>query len=117
MKRDKNGRKRCENDEWSRSMAQMALANKDLPQTAGLALPLAVHFLDSRMEDLISRFRSSTWRLERQDWKMFRISIAASILILSFLFLFLLDYSQGCLELKKEEQSRATNWGLIEAID
>ncbi|KAI5650141.1 hypothetical protein M9H77_36146 [Catharanthus roseus] len=28
-----------------------------------------------------------------------------------------LDYLQGCLELKKEEQSRATNWGLIGAID
>ncbi|KAI5652445.1 hypothetical protein M9H77_29632 [Catharanthus roseus] len=28
-----------------------------------------------------------------------------------------LHYSQGCLELKKEEQSRATNWGLIGAID
>ncbi|KAI5668385.1 hypothetical protein M9H77_18238 [Catharanthus roseus] len=27
------------------------------------------------------------------------------------------DYSQGCLELKKEEQSRATNWGLIGSID
>ncbi|KAI5652775.1 hypothetical protein M9H77_29962 [Catharanthus roseus] len=26
-------------------------------------------------------------------------------------------YSQGCLELKKEEQSRATNWGLITLID
>ncbi|KAI5658122.1 hypothetical protein M9H77_26915 [Catharanthus roseus] len=26
------------------------------------------------------------------------------------------DYSHGCLELKKEEQSRATNWGLIGAI-
>ncbi|KAI5653427.1 hypothetical protein M9H77_30614 [Catharanthus roseus] len=28
-----------------------------------------------------------------------------------------LDYSQGCLELKKEEQSRTANWGLIGAID
>ncbi|KAI5675900.1 hypothetical protein M9H77_06850 [Catharanthus roseus] len=27
------------------------------------------------------------------------------------------DYSQGCLELKKEEQPRAANWGLIGAID
>ncbi|KAI5667586.1 hypothetical protein M9H77_17439 [Catharanthus roseus] len=27
------------------------------------------------------------------------------------------DYSQGYLELKKEEQSRTTNWGLIGAID
>ncbi|KAI5664529.1 hypothetical protein M9H77_23852 [Catharanthus roseus] len=26
-------------------------------------------------------------------------------------------YSQGCLELKKEEQSKATDWGLIGAID
>ncbi|KAI5675549.1 hypothetical protein M9H77_06499 [Catharanthus roseus] len=28
-----------------------------------------------------------------------------------------IDYSQGYLELKKEEQSRATDWGLIGAID
>ncbi|KAI5667919.1 hypothetical protein M9H77_17772 [Catharanthus roseus] len=28
-----------------------------------------------------------------------------------------LDYSQGCFELKREEQSRATNWGLIGVID
>ncbi|KAI5677978.1 hypothetical protein M9H77_08928 [Catharanthus roseus] len=28
-----------------------------------------------------------------------------------------LDYSQGCLKLKKEEQCRATNWGLIRVID
>ncbi|KAI5657894.1 hypothetical protein M9H77_26687 [Catharanthus roseus] len=34
-------------------------------------------------------------------------------LILSFA----VDYSQGCLELKKEEQSRATSWGLIGPID
>ncbi|KAI5652431.1 hypothetical protein M9H77_29618 [Catharanthus roseus] len=27
-----------------------------------------------------------------------------------------LDYLQSCLELKKEEQSRATNWGLIEQL-
>ncbi|KAI5672430.1 hypothetical protein M9H77_12794 [Catharanthus roseus] len=28
-----------------------------------------------------------------------------------------LDNSQGCLELRKEEPSRATDWGLTEAID
>ncbi|KAI5669018.1 hypothetical protein M9H77_18871 [Catharanthus roseus] len=28
-----------------------------------------------------------------------------------------LNYLQGCLELKKEEQSRATNWRLVGAID
>ncbi|KAI5653306.1 hypothetical protein M9H77_30493 [Catharanthus roseus] len=32
-------------------------------------------------------------------------------------FVLSLDYSQGCLELKKEKQSWASNWGLVKAID
>ncbi|KAI5650195.1 hypothetical protein M9H77_36200 [Catharanthus roseus] len=140
------------------SVAQRALANRDLPRTVGLALPLALgcaskrwlsrkalnslepsgklpNFLDSRIEDIISRFRSSTWILIASF--NFNPKLSFPFLVIEFfvllqfyyneyclqiefvcnLIIVRLDYSQGCLELKKEEQSRATNWGLIKAID
>ncbi|KAI5667851.1 hypothetical protein M9H77_17704 [Catharanthus roseus] len=122
MKENENGKIRAKIDENRAvgnksanllcSVSQKVLANKDLSQTVGLALLSAVGFLASRIEDLISRFQSSTWRLERRPLKTFGISVAASIFNPKLSFLFL-----GCLELKKEEQSRATNWGLIRAID
>ncbi|KAI5681820.1 hypothetical protein M9H77_03048 [Catharanthus roseus] len=52
-------------------------------------------FLDSRIEDFDSRFRSSTCCLP--------IAFVYNLIIAR------LDYSQGCSELEKEEQSRASN--------
>ncbi|KAI5672860.1 hypothetical protein M9H77_13224 [Catharanthus roseus] len=67
-------------------------------------------FLDSRTEDIISRLRSSTWRFKRRDWKTLGTSIAASIFNPKLSFP--LHINRKVSELKKEEQSRATNWGL-----
>ncbi|KAI5664042.1 hypothetical protein M9H77_23365 [Catharanthus roseus] len=59
-------------------------------------------FLDSRIEDFDSRFRSSTFCLPIAF--LVNLSVAR------------LDYLQSCLELKRDEQSWATDWGLIGTI-
>ncbi|KAI5649901.1 hypothetical protein M9H77_35906 [Catharanthus roseus] len=60
-------------------------------------------FLESRIEDFDSIFQSLTCCLP--------IAFVCNLTVAR------LDYLQGYLELKKEEQSRATNWGLIGEID
>ncbi|KAI5669028.1 hypothetical protein M9H77_18881 [Catharanthus roseus] len=45
------------------------------------------------------------------DFKFLPIAFVCNLIVTR------LDYLQGCLEFKKEEQSRATNRGLIGAID
>ncbi|KAI5676754.1 hypothetical protein M9H77_07704 [Catharanthus roseus] len=65
-----------------------ASVTQELPRT-NFKFRARFTFLDSRIEDFNSRFRSST-RLE---------------------------YSRGCLELKMEEQSRAIDWELNGAIN
>ncbi|KAI5680900.1 hypothetical protein M9H77_02127 [Catharanthus roseus] len=88
MKGNKNEQKQSENNENG------AVGNEttDLPSelVSKVSRFLQFSFLDSRIEESISRFRSSTWRLERRAWKTIGTSIAASIFNpkLSFSFLF-----------------------------
>ncbi|KAI5672246.1 hypothetical protein M9H77_12610 [Catharanthus roseus] len=74
-------------------------------------------FVDSRIEGFDSRFDLQLGDLKDElgrhsgfQWRL-RFQSFSPIAFGCNLIVARLDYSQGCLELKKEEQSRATNWG------
>ncbi|KAI5681480.1 hypothetical protein M9H77_02708 [Catharanthus roseus] len=96
-KRAKNEAKTTKTEPSARNIRQptacrgkQGIGNRHLTWTVVFTPPSAVGFLDSRIKDYDSDFDLQHGRL---------------------------DYSQGCLELEKEEQSRATNLGLIRAIN
>ncbi|KAI5652317.1 hypothetical protein M9H77_29504 [Catharanthus roseus] len=93
------------------SVAQRALAYKDLPWTVGLALLSAVGCAGKR---LLSS-KQTNFLVFCSNFNL--VFFCSSIAFDCNLIVTRLDYSQGCLELKKKEQSKAANWGLIEAID
>ncbi|KAI5680901.1 hypothetical protein M9H77_02128 [Catharanthus roseus] len=85
---------------------------------------LQISFLDSRIEDFDLRysiFNLATLKTSLEDVRDFNCAFDYPKLprngFVCNLIVVRLDYSQGCLELKKKEQSRATNWGLFGAID
>ncbi|KAI5681027.1 hypothetical protein M9H77_02254 [Catharanthus roseus] len=89
---------------WQGNIPSMAGAEdgrtsvtRDLPQTVGLTLLSAI---GSAGKGSSNAFQT----------RCLPIAFVCNLIVAG------LDYSQGCLELKKEEQSRATNWGLIGAI-
>ncbi|KAI5662204.1 hypothetical protein M9H77_21527 [Catharanthus roseus] len=101
-----------------------ALARKR-PTTNGRPRPTVAGGISRFLQDLFSRIQELKTLIQKFDLRLgdsrddlrrhsgFNCGSRLNPK-LSFSFSY---YLQGCLELKKEEQSRATNWRLIGAID
>ncbi|KAI5675975.1 hypothetical protein M9H77_06925 [Catharanthus roseus] len=112
MKGNKNGRKRSENDENEAISNKIATYRARLTADRRFRPTIGGRFQDfcnlvSWIQELKTYFQDFDIQLGDLKDELGRRS--------GFNCGF--DYSQGCLELKKEEQSRETNWGLIWAID